>query len=82
MNRVVFTSADLSALAVRRFPALSRGQELFLSLKETLRIPSQRRFCSIVKDAKRIGQCAMSHVGSFADLGELTMVETCVITTT
>lgn len=72
MNQVAFTSADL--------PALGRGKELFPSLKETLRIPSQRRLCSIVKDAKRIGQCAMLHVGSFADLREFTKVETCVIT--
>ena len=82
MNQVVFTSADLFRIGSMAIPRTRQGQGLFPSLKETLRIPSQRRLCSIVKDAKRIGQCAMLHVGSFADLRELTKVETCVITAT
>ena len=80
MEQVVFTSADLFRIGSMVASRTRQGQELFSSLKETLRIPSQRKLCSIVKDTKRISQCAILHVGSFADLCELTKVETCVIT--
>src|SRR2546421_2241199 len=83
MNQVVFTSAD-------SFPHWQHGTSPHLAgarnftpvSRKTLRIPLQRRFCSIVKDAKRIGQCAMLHVGNFADWHAFTKVETCVLTAT
>src|SRR6202007_2865361 len=63
-------------------PRTWQGQELYPSLKENIAHSFATQACSIVKDAKRIGQCAMLHVGSFAELHEFTKVETCVITAT